>query len=607
MLSRFMLVLFFLFSWQLSASSYNPLEKKQDKISSDFYTLPSVVASILPPVEVFSVPARNWVKHSGDKFNLQRGNSWFAIDVVNNHQQATSFTLLVDGSLYVIDNQLFIKYKNSATSLLKGNNEVNNIFTSKITLQPHQSARLFLQIKSNGNAFIPIKVLTNGELPSYLSSRFLFSGLAIGGMAILALMILVNYIAMHNHTLLLLSGYFSIQALTLSVLHGITLYSFFPEFPELQGVELPLLFAMSAIFLLWFSSELFKLQFLSRKLHFIFKLVGWLLLVFLPISMLLTVEVSIHIAHFLNGLVHLLLIVLGVFLIKNSQRLAILFTAIISIQCAFKVMNISFNGWYEYNSDLFSIAFWLNGFLITYLLSRQYSDQIKEKHVAQQEALENAMISRNTQEELLTLQNDNQEQLELRVQERTLELNIALQELEEANRELEQKNTLDELTGLFNRRFYDQKIMAEFRRSRRNLTPLSLIIIDIDHFKAVNDTYGHLAGDKCLVKLAEIMKKCLRRSTDAGCRYGGEEFCFILPETDSKGALALAEELRQAVLSEAFLIESKDIGLSISCGVSTYQQEKNTLPEHLFSAADKALYQAKHQGRDQVKIAEITE
>ena len=105
-----------------------------------------------------------------------------------------------------------------------------------------------------------------------------------------------------------------------------------------------------------------------------------------------------------------------------------------------------------------------------------------------------------------------------------------MQELEDANRELEAKNTFDDLTGLYNRRFYDQKILAEHRRSRRNLTPLSIVVIDIDHFKHVNDNYGHLAGDHCLAALAEQIKKVLRRSTDIGCRYGGEEFCLILPE-----------------------------------------------------------------------------
>jgi len=195
---------------------------------------------------------------------------------------------------------------------------------------------------------------------------------------------------------------------------------------------------------------------------------------------------------------------------------------------------------------------------------------------------------------------EEQDELEGKVQERTLELNIALQELEEANKELQEKNTLDELTGLYNRRFYDQKILAEFRRSRRNLTPLSLVIIDIDHFKRVNDNYGHLAGDECLVAVSACIKQCMRRSADISCRYGGEEFCLILPETDSNGALALAEELRKSIEACQVSYNSIDIKLTVSCGVSTYQQQKNVQPEHIFSIADKALYQAKNNGRNQV-------
>jgi diguanylate cyclase (GGDEF)-like protein len=162
------------------------------------------------------------------------------------------------------------------------------------------------------------------------------------------------------------------------------------------------------------------------------------------------------------------------------------------------------------------------------------------------------------------------------------------------------------LTGLYNRRFYDQKIKAEFRRSRRNLTPLSLVIIDIDHFKSVNDTYGHLVGDNCLISLAVKIKQCLSRSTDVGCRYGGEEFCLILPETTEAGALAFAEELRQKVENSISITDEKQLSLTVSCGVSTYLHEKMATPEDLFSAADKALYSAKNLGRNQVSSRRIT-
>ncbi len=204
-------------------------------------------------------------------------------------------------------------------------------------------------------------------------------------------------------------------------------------------------------------------------------------------------------------------------------------------------------------------------------------------------------------------QQQNQDLLEERVQERTLELNIALQELEEANQELERKNILDELTGLNNRRFYDQKILAEYRRCKRNLTPLSLVVIDIDHFKAVNDNYGHLAGDQCLVWVSAQIKLCLKRSSDLAFRYGGEEFCLILPDTEAEGAIALAEGLRENISAQIFYYQNTEIPITISCGVSTYQQQSEVQPEQIFAGADNALYQAKHNGRNQTQQHKFTE
>jgi len=217
------------------------------------------------------------------------------------------------------------------------------------------------------------------------------------------------------------------------------------------------------------------------------------------------------------------------------------------------------------------------------------------------------VLSEQARQLLLQNQQTSQDVLEEKVQERTLELNIALQELEEANHELEQKNTLDELTGLFNRRFYDQKIVAEYRRSKRNLTPLSLVVIDIDHFKAVNDTYGHLAGDECLVWVSEHIKNSLKRSADNAFRYGGEEFCLILPDTDGQGATALAEVLRKRIAKHPCVHKDIEIALTISSGVSTYIQDVEMLPEQLFAGADKALYQAKNAGRNQTQSYQFIE
>ena len=194
--------------------------------------------------------------------------------------------------------------------------------------------------------------------------------------------------------------------------------------------------------------------------------------------------------------------------------------------------------------------------------------------------------------------------LESKVQERTLELNIALQELEDANKELQEKNTLDELTGLYNRRFYDQKIQAEFRRSRRNLTPLSLVVIDIDYFKKVNDNYGHLAGDECLYAVAQKLADTVSRPEDFVARYGGEEFVVLLPQTDKQGALFVAEQIQKAIEMLAIVHEDSFTGyLSVSMGINTVNHHQ--CDDHLtfIQAADDALYYAKNQGRNCIALS----
>ncbi|TYK66706.1 diguanylate cyclase [Colwellia echini] len=259
---------------------------------------------------------------------------------------------------------------------------------------------------------------------------------------------------------------------------------------------------------------------------------------------------------------------------------------------------------YSYEPLCFTLGLLL-GVAITFIvfqyLNRHYRNKYQKMLQKLKSAKRSTRVAQQTMRTLAIEQQDSQDLLEERVQERTIELNIALQELESANQELERKNILDELTGLHNRRFYDQKIVAEYRRSRRNLTPLSLVIIDIDHFKAVNDNYGHLTGDNCLVWLAKIINKSLKRSTDKAFRYGGEEFCLILPNTDAQGALLMAEQLRTLVAEQVFTFQETEISLTISCGIATYHQQTDIGPEEIFAGADKALYQAKHHGRNQTQ------
>ncbi len=192
--------------------------------------------------------------------------------------------------------------------------------------------------------------------------------------------------------------------------------------------------------------------------------------------------------------------------------------------------------------------------------------------------------------------------LEFRVSERTKELKNALDDLHRANSKLENISVTDQLTSLYNRRYFDEKYLDEFKRAHRKKDSLSIVLVDIDHFKRFNDTYGHLVGDQCLQQVASTLKSVARRASDTLARYGGEEFIVILPGEDSKGAFVLAERLRLAVESFDFKVEGQSVPVTISIGISS------TIPDgmenfgFLFTAADSALYNAKENGRNQCCI-----
>jgi diguanylate cyclase (GGDEF)-like protein/PAS domain S-box-containing protein len=185
------------------------------------------------------------------------------------------------------------------------------------------------------------------------------------------------------------------------------------------------------------------------------------------------------------------------------------------------------------------------------------------------------------------------EDLEAQVVQRTAAL-------AQANRKLEQLAREDALTGIANRRVFDEALTQEIRRAKRNKKPLSLIICDIDYFKNYNDTYGHLAGDKCLQKVAKSIESGFQRAGELVARYGGEEFAIILPLLEKEAAVERAENLRLAIWNLNLPHESSEIAqqLTVSLGVATTNSETPLTLQQLVNAADNALYHAKHIGRN---------
>ncbi len=232
----------------------------------------------------------------------------------------------------------------------------------------------------------------------------------------------------------------------------------------------------------------------------------------------------------------------------------------------------------------------------------------KSKQELSDIALENAKLYEQIERYAATL--------ETKVAERTQELEIKNRQLEQeiqerkiiektlqkVNQKLERLVNVDGLTGVSNRRHFDDYLAREWRRLKREQQPLSLILCDVDHFKLYNDSYGHLQGDDCLRQVAQTIAQVLNRPADLVARYGGEEFALILPNTDLSGAQEVATKVQQAIRKLKLPHKSSKTSefVTISIGISSQIPNQEQLIEDLIRTTDRALYAAKAQGRDRI-------
>ena len=162
----------------------------------------------------------------------------------------------------------------------------------------------------------------------------------------------------------------------------------------------------------------------------------------------------------------------------------------------------------------------------------------------------------------------------------------------------------DGLTGISNRPNMDKALSSEFERSVRYDAPLSVVLLDVDHFKSVNDNYGHQKGDEILVAIASLLKKACR-ANDIAARYGGEEFLMILPQSSAQGAFKIAERVREEMMKMSFIGKESNFSVTTSCGVAELDRDFMTNTDQLVAVADQALYEAKNGGRNKTIIGHV--
>ena len=234
---------------------------------------------------------------------------------------------------------------------------------------------------------------------------------------------------------------------------------------------------------------------------------------------------------------------------------------------------------------------WCSAFALlffSFALANLVNEQRRLRELAQLE-------SAKAQQQTLRAQIELNENLDKLVHERTTEL-------EHANKLLRELNTKDELTGLRNRRYLNEVLPKEYKQAYRNRTEISILMMDIDFFKQINDNYGHQAGDNCLARAGAIISSILHRPSDFAVRYGGEEFVLVLPDTPLQGAIAVAEKIRKTFEKTHVPISNDEtIPVTISIGVVSEVPEERDRHENLLRLADDLLYQAKENGRNRVE------
>lgn len=480
------------------------------------------------------------------------------------------------------------------------------LFTVPESKQP---MRVVIRVLTTGSIKLPVRLWMGKEFIEYTSRHNLVMGVFFGFLFAMGISNLFFFLTTRNRTFLVYSGYVFSLALTLASMHGLGYAHLWPEQVWFQGRAVAIFANAAIMFAVIFSNWLLDVEQYNKRLAGGLNAISAMFFINILVSLLLPYAYLIKIFLVLLSIVVVVTLSIGVWLslrgviIARYYSFAWSFLLVSGLAAALDNLNLVTIP--IPSNYLVMLGAAVETLILALVLAISYSHNREDMFAAQEKALAQERAALEAKEELIAVQQQLQDDLEYKVQERTLELEIALRELSEANQELENLNTIDPLTGIRNRRYFDKRLLAEGRRSRREQTPLSLAMVDIDHFKSINDTYGHAGGDACLRKVTELMQEVLKRPTDDLCRYGGEEFAIILPNTELEGARQVVDSLRVKIAETPVLLDGNEIKLTISVGVSTTVIGYDAQEMALLRAADELLYAAKQAGRNCVKAAEL--
>ncbi|MGM0767317.1 MAG: sensor domain-containing diguanylate cyclase [Pseudomonadota bacterium] len=455
-----------------------------------------------------------------------------------------------------------------------------------VTLDTGKTQGITLRIRSSGALNVPLSLETPGALVAESNHLTLTHGLFYGALLVFAVFNLLLFFSSGTVYYFHNAFYMGTMGLFLFAMGGFANQYFWPDSTGFANTSIPLLIAMCAL-----AMTLFGRSFLEVSPNTLsaatLRAQAWASAALLVVTFLLPYNKSILLNTTLALTIIASLFVIGVLRWRQGYAPALWYVL------AWSVMLVG--------ALIYALAAF--GYLADFL-AREFF--MLTAIGAQVILLNYAMVQRwrLLNQKLLDVEHNARTELEVKVHERTAQLRNTMRDLEKANRKLATLSLNDALTGLHNRRHLDNILPELCAEARRTGRPLTLALIDADHFKRINDTWGHSFGDLCLQRIADILSRHVKRPRDVAIRFGGEEFALLLPGTDREGACRVCQHILDDIRSTR--IETADgagATITLSAGVATLTPGEHE--RELFQRADEALYQAKASGRDQVAVTDV--
>lgn len=476
----------------------------------------------------------------------------------------------------------------------------NRNFLVPINFEEGEQLSLYLRVKTNSSVQLPLSLWEPNKFNEDDQLKLISHGVYFGIALVMIIYNLFVFIAVSERVYLYYVVCISFMALFLASLNGLTFQYLWPSATWWNDQSIVFFLNGGVLF-----GSLFSLSFLSihpvserllnRFMSFLVAASGVLMI----LSVVLPYQLIIRPTILLSMVVCMTLILSGAYRWYRGDVYARYFT-IAWFSLLLGGLILALNKITILPQNIFTEnATQIGSAIEIVLLSLALADRLyQEKSAsisAQQQALVQERAARLAQEKTLSVQREANILLEKRVQERTAELELL-------NDRLIELSCTDALTGVKNRGGFEEAFKIAFVAAIRYSRPISLLVIDIDHFKLVNDKYGHQAGDECLRRVSSVLLQVISRPQDLVARYGGEEFVVLLPDTADEGAYKVAEKIRQDIESTKIEFNGQVIRLTVSIGVDSMVPKTQKRREDMFGAADKALYKAKRSGRNKVVV-----